>query len=343
MDVREQPLVSVVTPVYNGEAYMEECIESVLAQTYLNWEYIIVNNASTDGTLRIAEAYAARDHRIRIHSNRELLPIIANHNKAFSLISTESKYCKVVSADDWLSPDCLSRMVSLAVANPTVGLVGSYQLRGAGSDWRGWDVRWAGLPYSRVVIPGRELCRLYMLDGFYVFGTPTSTIYRADLVRSQKDFYPNSSAEADTSACIKSLGVSDFGFVHQVLSYERVHPGQITTTSKSVNAYLASKISDLQEYGSLFLTPDEIDQRLKFLIDEYYSFLAGCTVKFKGRKFWDYQKQRLAELGHPLDRVRLGKAVCTRSLSLFFDPRRAANKLLGREAHLQERHQQVGN
>ena len=343
MDVGEQPLVSIVTPVYNGEAYLEECIESVLSQSYSHWEYIIVNNASTDGTSRIAEAYAARDHRIRIHSNDELLPIIANHNKAFSLISTESKYCKVVSADDWISPECLSRMVSLAEANPTVGLVGSYQLRGAGLDWRDWDVRWAGLPYSRSVVPGRELCRLYMLDGFYVFGTPTSTMYRADLVRSQKDFYPNSSAEADTSACIKSLGVSDFGFVHQVLSYERVHPAQITTTSKSVNAYLTSKIGDLQEYGSLFLTPVEIDQRLKFLMDEYYSFLAGSTVKFKGRKFWDYQKQRLAELGHPLDRIRLGKAVCIRSLSFVFDPRRAANKLLGRQVHLQERHRQVGS
>src|ERR1700722_6944965 len=129
MDVREQPLVSVVTPVFNGEAYLAECIESVLAQSYSNWEYIIVNNASTDGTLRIAEEYAARDRRIRVHSNDELLPIIANHNKAFSLISTEGKYCKVVSADDWISPECLSRMVMLAEANPTVGLVGSYQLR----------------------------------------------------------------------------------------------------------------------------------------------------------------------------------------------------------------------
>jgi glycosyltransferase involved in cell wall biosynthesis len=81
-----EPLVSVVTPVYNGETYLAECIESVLAQTYSNWDYLILNNCSTDGTLGIAEEYARRDKRIRIQSNETLLPIIANHNKAFNLI-----------------------------------------------------------------------------------------------------------------------------------------------------------------------------------------------------------------------------------------------------------------
>ena len=54
------PLVSVVTPVYNGETYLAACIESVLSQSYSNWEYVIVNNCSTDRTLDIASDYAAR-------------------------------------------------------------------------------------------------------------------------------------------------------------------------------------------------------------------------------------------------------------------------------------------
>src|SRR4030095_4995561 len=66
------PLVSVVTPVYNGERYLAECIESVLAQTYQNWEYIIVNNCSTDRTREIGESYGRKDERIRIHNNRQL-------------------------------------------------------------------------------------------------------------------------------------------------------------------------------------------------------------------------------------------------------------------------------
>ena len=121
----EQPLVSVITPVYNGADYLEECIESVLAQTYQNWNYTIVNNRSTDRTREIAQRYADKDSRIRIHDNTDFLPIMKNHNHAIRQISPESKYCKVVLGDDWLFPECLMKMVSLAEGNPSVGLVGA--------------------------------------------------------------------------------------------------------------------------------------------------------------------------------------------------------------------------
>ena len=149
MNAQYQPLVSIVTPVYNGEAYIKECIESVLSQTCQNWEYIILNNNSRDRTLEIAEQYERQDSRIRVYSNDTLLPIIANHNKAFGLISGGSKYCKVVSADDWLVPECLERMVELAEENPSVGIVGAYQLSGGDGIWY---VRNSGLPYSRTVV-----------------------------------------------------------------------------------------------------------------------------------------------------------------------------------------------
>ena len=67
MSTRNEPLVSVVTPVYNGADFLEECIESVLKQTYGNFEYLIVNNCSKDRTLDIALSYAQKDSRIRVH------------------------------------------------------------------------------------------------------------------------------------------------------------------------------------------------------------------------------------------------------------------------------------
>src|SRR4029077_6844654 len=116
-----EPLVSVLTPVYNGEKLLAGCIESVLAQTYSNFEYIIVNNRSTDRTLEIAQSFAERDSRIRVHTNTDFLNVVDNHNKAFSLIPEQAKYCKVVGADDWLYPNCIAEMVKLAEQYPTMG------------------------------------------------------------------------------------------------------------------------------------------------------------------------------------------------------------------------------
>src|ERR1700722_2006198 len=234
MDVREQPLVSILTPVYNGEPYLAECIESVLTQTYSNWEYTIVNNNSTDGTQKVAEEYAKKDSRIQVHKADVLVDVIANHNRAFRLISPKSKYCKVVSGDDFLFPECVTRMVELAEAHPSIGFIGSYQLSGGGDKWY---VRNQGLPYHRSFVPGLEVGRSQLLGKLDVLGAPTSDLYRSDLVRDTDAFFPNSAAEADVSAIYKYLNVADFGFVHQILSHERLHNVTMTAASKDRNAY----------------------------------------------------------------------------------------------------------
>jgi glycosyltransferase involved in cell wall biosynthesis len=330
VSVDSEPLVSVVTPVFNGASYLRECIESVLAQIYSNWEYVILNNCSTDETLKIAEEYARKDKRIRVHCNEKLLDIIANHNKAFGLISKNSKYCKVVSADDWLFPECLTRMVGVAEANPSVGLVGSYQLSGGGPDWSRWKVRWTQIPYPSTVVASRQICRLQMLGGEYVFGTPTSLLYRADLVRVDDHFYPNSTAEADTSACYKCLSGSDFGFVHQVLSYERIHGKQMSEESRTLWAYFASWLSDLLNYGSNWLTAEEIHKRREEILEDYYEFLAAKLFQRTDRAFWEYHEKRLNEVGLPLSKARLAKALFAKLLDLLFNPKQTFEKVLAR-------------
>jgi glycosyltransferase involved in cell wall biosynthesis len=327
MNAQPAPLVSVVTPVYNGEAYLGECIESVLSQTYQNFEYIIVNNCSSDATLEIAEEYRRRDNRIRVHSNETLLPIIANHNTAFGLISGESKYCKVVSADDWLFPECLERMVRLAEENSSVGIVGAYQLSG-GDDI--WYVRNHGLPHSRTVVSGREICRAHMLGVLRVLGNPTSVMYRSELVRDAEGFFPNPTAEADTSACLKHLRNADFGFVHQVLSHERIHGVRATTKSLETNAYVSAAISDCQSYGGWYMTRQERDARVEELLNQYYNYLSGSALKLKDKKFWDYHIGRLHDLGYRLDARRLSLGIAAKLLDMLLNPKQTAHMLLGR-------------
>src|SRR3954469_16946223 len=102
----EQPLVSVVTPFFNTADYLGECIESVLRQTYSRFEYILVDNQSTDGSSEIAARFAKRDPRIRLIRNATFLDQVPNYNGAIRQISPDSKYLKVVLADDLIFPEC---------------------------------------------------------------------------------------------------------------------------------------------------------------------------------------------------------------------------------------------
>jgi glycosyltransferase involved in cell wall biosynthesis len=300
LSLQEQPLVSVITPVYNGEEFLNECIESVLSQTYQNWDYTIVNNRSTDRTLEIAQAYAAHDPRIRIHDNRDFLPIIQNHNHAIRQISQPSKYCKVVLADDWLFPECIMKMVALAQSNPSVGLVGAYGLEGNGT-----HVIWRGLPFPRTVVPGREACRLRLLKGIYVFGAPTATLIRSDFIRKVQNFYDEANLHADSTACFRILQEADFGFVHQVLTFTRTRGESNTTFAERMNSIPLSFLTELVQFGPSCLNPEELEQRMKSRTKEYYQILAEGLLQLRGRGYWEFHKTWLRKLGIPLSWPRL--------------------------------------
>jgi glycosyltransferase involved in cell wall biosynthesis len=311
-----------VTPVYNGADFLAECVESVLRQTFGNFEYIIVNNCSTDRTLDIASKYAERDSRIRVHSNDTFVGVIANHNGAFGLISPAAKYCKVVSADDFIFEDCLTQMVDVAEANPSVGIVGSYQLSGS-------DIRWQGFKYPTVVQPGVEICRQVFLGGdrTFGFGNPTSILYRADLVRARKEFYPNPSPHSDTSACFECLKQTDFGFVYQVLSYGRTHAETQSARSAQINRYASAYLNDLIQYGPFFLSKEELARRMKEQLADYHRFLAVNISRFRDHEFWNYHKQRLEELGCPLRSSMLLKAATIKVCQEILNPEQAVRKL----------------
>jgi glycosyltransferase involved in cell wall biosynthesis len=305
MHMTQEPLVSVVTPAYNAERFLRQCIESVLAQTYANWDYTIVNNRSTDRTLEIAREYAATDSRIRVVDNEHHVRVIENHNIAARQISRASKYCKFVAADDWLFPECLAEMVRLAEAHPSVAMVGAYGIFGS-------RVTYNGLPYPSTVMPGKELCRRYMLGEFdlVVFGVPTSLLYRSDIVRSRHAFYNEDNLHADSEACFEFLENRDFGFVHQVLVYHRERPGSLTAGSREMNTYLPGSLNELIRFGPVYLTEDELAALLRQKLDNYYWYLSKQVFESRGEEFWRYHRAKLAKLGHPLSKPRLvGQAI----------------------------------
>ena len=315
-----EPFVSIVTPVYNGERFLQACVESVLAQEYQNWEYIIVNNCSTDRTLTIANAYAAQDRRVRIRCNTEFVNADANHNIAFREISEHSKYCKVIAADDWLEPQCIRRLVETAEAYPTAGLIGSYQRSGQ-------SIRWMGLPAVETFAKGREIAQRSLRREINVLGMPTSVLYRADLVRKRESFFPHTRPHADTSACFEIFKEADFAFVHEVLSHERLHDGQVSSVVDELGAGEPAYIEVLQEYGAAFLRPEELAVLTAQSMREYYLWLGGCVLKLRGRAFWSFHARRMRELGLELDRPRILAAAIRRFIVELQHPAAAMTKI----------------
>lgn len=315
------PLVSIITPVYNGEKYLAACIESVLAQTYQNWEYTIVNNCSTDSTLVVANRYAEIDGRIHVHNYDEFVEVIPSHNRALNLISLHSKYCKVVSADDWLFPECITRLVETAETNPSVVIVGSYRLSGG-------KVQFKGIPDKVRFISGREVCRLSLINNMYVFGAPTNLLYRSDLIRKNKPFFPHNLPHADASACYKYLQYDDFGFVHEVLSIERIHNQQESTKLAKLSTTYVTDIQIFLEYGPIYLSEREFETKKNEILDHYYRWLGASVLKMKHKEFWKYHTSSFRSLGFPIPWRKVLRGTLDEILEEIRNPKVAYQKFI---------------
>jgi glycosyltransferase involved in cell wall biosynthesis len=112
------PCVSIGLPVYNGERYLEEALRSLLGQTWTDFELVIADNASTDRTAGICQAYASRDPRVRYHRNPENIGGSPNHNRVFEL--SRGRYFVWAAYDDLRAPTYLERCVAVLEKNPEV-------------------------------------------------------------------------------------------------------------------------------------------------------------------------------------------------------------------------------
>src|SRR5215467_16020251 len=111
------PLLSIGLFVYNGERYLEQTVESILNQTFTDFELIISDNASTDRTYEISQAYARRDPRIRYYRSEKNMGAGWNVRRVYELGT--GKYFKQAAADDLLEPDFLRLCVEALENDPS--------------------------------------------------------------------------------------------------------------------------------------------------------------------------------------------------------------------------------
>ena len=106
-----EPTVSIIVPVYNAENTISRCIESILNQEYSDFELLLVNDGSTDGSGAVCDAYAARDARVRV-IHKENTGVSDTRNTA--LDQARGTYLQFLDSDDWITPDATSSLVRAA-------------------------------------------------------------------------------------------------------------------------------------------------------------------------------------------------------------------------------------
>jgi glycosyltransferase involved in cell wall biosynthesis len=117
----DTPKVTVLMPVYNGEKYLQEAVDSILCQTFTNFELLIIDDGSTDESITILESLA--DPRIRLVRNETNLKLVATRNKGLSL--ARGQYIALMDCDDISVPQRLSKQVAYLENNPDLGILGS--------------------------------------------------------------------------------------------------------------------------------------------------------------------------------------------------------------------------
>jgi glycosyltransferase involved in cell wall biosynthesis len=316
----DAPLVSVVTPVFNGGDWLEACIESVRAQTHGRLEHVILDNASTDATRRIAERFAALDDRIRVHVNASTVPLVDNWNRAPERMSSQAAYCWLLPADDMMYPPAIERMLAVALRHPSVGIVGSLRRRGEA-------IECGGLPADRELFPGRDIGRLFLAQRVFAIA-PTTNLVRSDLVRARTPFFPRRYFHEDTAAFLDVLRHTDFGFVHEVLAYSRTHGGSVTETiAKPQQTALRDVLRMLVEYGPDYFDARELRRIERRHLRRYYRRLLRSYFAGGGGAFRRNHLAVLRELGRAPGPVALGVALAEEFAAAIARPRKLLRHL----------------
>ncbi len=209
-------LVSLVIPVYNRDTYLKTTIDSILAQTYTNFELIIWDDGSTDDSLAVANKYATEDSRIKVFT-------ADNTGQGAALVKaiaqTNGKYLGIVDSDDLLHPEALVKTLAVLESNSSVGMVYTdHVVIDANGKEKGIGKR-CSIPYS----PERLL-----ID----FMTFHFRLMRRDVYDAMGGFDANLGIAEDYDLCLRLSEVTAVEHLAEPLYYYRWHSANISTTQQ---------------------------------------------------------------------------------------------------------------
>lgn len=225
-----QSKVSVCVPAYRAEAYIAATIESVLAQTYQNWELIVMDNNSPDRTGDIARSYD--DRRITVVTNPETLELADNWN-AVSALAT-GNYLKLLCADDLLHPECLAQQVEILDEHKDVSVVASRRdFIGSQGEVVLKDRGLAGLLGRR---SPDSVVEQVIRSGINPIGWPAAMLFRRSAFEKVGAFDKRWLYPIDLELAIRMLREGSFYGMARSLASFRISPTSASSTMKKHGA-----------------------------------------------------------------------------------------------------------
>lgn len=228
-------MVSICVPTYQGAAWIRETLAAALAQDYPNFEVVVSDDASTDGTAALAEALG--DPRVRVVRSENRRGIAVNWNR--SIKAAKGEYIKPLMQDDLLEPDCLTTMTDLLDRHPTAGFVFSPRkilledpTDAKARRWRDrWEILHDGLGHLEELNAGRRLYSVMRRGHFKMncFGEPSAVMVRRASFEQVGLFAERMPQLLDEEMWLRLAFFADVGFVPRALVSIRVHGRSATT------------------------------------------------------------------------------------------------------------------
>lgn len=219
-----KPKVSICIPIYNAEKFIHETIASVLAQTYQDFEIIITDNCSTDGSAKIIQSF--NDPRIRYHKNDSNIGAEGNWNKVLTLAN--GSYVKLLCADDVIYPTCLEEQVAVLdnKENVDVVLVTSHK---DVINQDGKLVMTRKYPGKKGHINGLAALRKSLRRGTNIIGEPVAGLFRREILQKSGYYNGDNLYMIDIDLWSRMLKFGDLYVIDKVLYAFRISTQSLST------------------------------------------------------------------------------------------------------------------
>ena len=292
-------MVSVIIPVYNGEKYIGEAIQSVLSQTYSSFELIIVNDNSTDKTEEAILSYS--DPRIRYYKNDINLGMAKNWNKGLEYARGE--YIKVLCHDDILHQCCLEMQTFILAMNPSIALVtnssnvidSEKNILLVRKNFRGEGM------YN-----GKDIAKKCLTSSVNLFGETGVFMFRKSVLNLSGGFTEGVRYAPDMDFCIRVLKYGDMYYIDETLSSFRL--SSTNETAKIFNSKKLKTISSILVEDKAFIQRNILDIPLTDF--EIISHYTRTIVRFLLRDIYlksIFLKHKISRRKEKLDVLKVYK------------------------------------